>query len=209
MSTKLLIATRNRGKLREFQALFAAVADVVVLSLDDVANAPEDVVEDGDTFLANATKKAIEVAQATGHLTLADDSGLEVDALQGAPGVHSARFAGSHGDDGANNRLLLERMKNIANENRTARFRCVLVLADPDARGGCKTFSCDGAWEGSIAHEERGTEGFGYDSLFLAVGETRTNGELSADEKNARSHRALAARQMARILAQYLPTRSA
>lgn len=209
MTQKLLIATRNRGKLREFQALFRDVPDIELVSLDDAPNAPADVVEDGETFLANAEKKATEVALATGMLTLADDSGLEVDALGGQPGVHSARYAGAHGDDGANNRLLLERMTNVPREKRSARFRCVLVFADPSSGAVCTTLHSDGAWEGSIAYEERGSEGFGYDSLFVSEGETRTNGELTPAEKNARSHRALAAAKMARIVAQYLAAKSA
>lgn len=200
----LLVATRNRGKLVEFQKLLAPLASLKLVSMDEVPNAPLEVVEDGETFEANAAKKAREVAAATRMLTLADDSGIEVDALDGAPGVYSARFAGEPANDARNNELLLARLAEVPHEQRTARFRCVLAFADPNGKLGAAIQLCDGTWEGHIATESRGENGFGYDSLFVSVGESRTNGELSAAEKNARSHRAIAAQKMLRFLENYL-----
>jgi XTP/dITP diphosphohydrolase len=186
---KLLFATRNRGKLAELGRLVAPLA-VQVLSLDD-AKVPE-VVEDAPTFAGNAEKKARAAQQATGLAALADDSGLEVDALAGAPGVHSARFAGDH-DDGANNRELLRRLADVPWPSRTARFRCVLALVD---ERGQLTLS-DGTCEGRIAHAPRGAGGFGYDPLFVVGGvdeRDATMAELSAEQKDRASHRGAALR---------------
>ncbi len=204
---RLLVATRNRGKLVEFQKLLGPLTDVQVVSMDEVQSAPREVVEDGDTFIANATKKAQEVSSATGMLTLADDSGIEVDALGGAPGVVSARFAGEGASDADNNRLLLQKLAHVPTEQRGARFRCVLALSDPTGPLGTRVHIEEGVWEGTVADAESGTCGFGYDSLFISDGETRTNGELLPDEKNARSHRAIAARAMIGFLANYLQVR--
>jgi XTP/dITP diphosphohydrolase len=129
MTVSLLVATRNKGKLAELRELVADLG-VTLLSLDEVRGAPRDVVEDGATFEDNARKKALEYARATGLPTLADDSGLEVDALAGEPGVRSARFAGARATDGENNRLLLSRLEEFGGDERTARFRCVLAFAD-------------------------------------------------------------------------------
>ncbi len=144
-----------------------------------------DPVEDKDTFIGNATKKAIEFAEAAGIPALADDSGLEVDALDGAPGVFSARFSGEGATDARNNALLLERLQDVA-APRTARFRCVLVLASPE---GSVVHTTRGVCEGTILETPRGTAGFGYDPLFVPDGFDVTMAELSATQKSAISHR--------------------
>lgn len=197
---KIVVATRNAGKVREFASLVADVSTVSFVSMAEYAHVP-DVVEDGDTFLANAEKKAAEVARATGCWALADDSGLEVDALGGAPGVYSARYAGVHGDDGANNAKLVAALAKVAAAQRTARFRCVLALAEPLPGGAARmVWTGDGACEGHIAPATRGTGGFGYDPLFVPDGHGQTFGELPATTKNALSHRAQAARKLAEWL---------
>jgi len=189
---RLVVATRNRGKLAEFRSLLGAHRGLELLCLSDLPPLPE-VVEDGDTFLANAQKKAREVALATRLPTLADDSGLLVDALDGAPGVHSARFAGEHASDDENNTRLLELLANVPTEDRRARFRCVLALATPDGTLGPHT---EGECEGRIVREPRGAHGFGYDPLFEVEGLGRTMAELSSAEKDDLSHRAVATRRM-------------
>jgi XTP/dITP diphosphohydrolase len=181
---KLLIATRNRHKLEEIRAILA-LHGVACVGLGEIPDAPE-VVEDGDTFEANAIKKAASLARVTGLWTLADDSGLEVDALDGDPGVRSARYAGEPSDDGANNRKLLAALAN--HTNRRARFRCVIALADPG--GHVRTVS--GACPGVILTSPRGRAGFGYDPLFVPDGADRTFAELDAATKNRISHRARA-----------------
>ena len=197
---KIVVATRNAGKVREFAALLADVQQVSFFSMAEFADVP-DVVEDGETFLANAEKKAVAIANATGLWALADDSGLEVDALGGAPGVHSARYAGVHGDDGANNAKLLTALADVDAGGRTARFRCVLTLAEPaegaDARVAWRG---EGVCEGHIAGAARGEGGFGYDPLFVPRGHGQTFGELPVATKNALSHRAQAARKFAEWL---------
>jgi len=189
---RLVVATRNRGKLAELRSLLGAHRGLELLCLSDLPPLPE-VVEDGDTFLANAQKKAREVALATRLPTLADDSGLLVDALEGAPGVHSARFAGEQASDDENNTRLLELLANVPTEDRRARFRCVLALARPDGTLGPHT---EGECEGRIVREPRGAHGFGYDPLFEVEGLGRTMAELSSAEKDDLSHRAVATRRM-------------
>ena len=189
---RLVVATRNRGKLAELRSLLGAHRGLELLCLSDLPPLPE-VVEDGDTFLANAQKKAREVALATRLPTLADDSGLLVDALDGAPGVHSARFAGEQASDDENNTRLLELLANVPTEDRRARFRCVLALATPDGTLGPHT---EGECEGRIVREPRGAHGFGYDPLFEVEGLGRTMAELSSAEKDDLSHRAVATRRM-------------
>jgi XTP/dITP diphosphohydrolase len=207
-STRLLLATRNRGKLAEFRALFAAVPALELVGLDDVPPLPE-VVEDGDSFQANAAKKALGVAQGSGLLVLADDSGLEVDAIEGAPGVFSARFAGPGATDSDNNRKLLDLLKDVADEKRTARFRCVLALAQPAASppGAAIVRLEHGVCEGRILFDPKGSHGFGYDPVFLPDGHERSMAELTAEEKNRISHRARAARAMRDFLASFLARR--
>ncbi|MEO6952260.1 MAG: XTP/dITP diphosphatase [Polyangia bacterium] len=181
---KLVVATRNAGKKRELAALLAPLGYELV-TLDE-AGVEGEVEETGDTFVENAELKARAALDATGLATLADDSGLEVDALGGAPGVHSARYAGVAHDEQANNARLLRELVGV--EDRTARFRCTLVYLEP----GGRRVVVDGACEGRIGTEPRGANGFGYDPLFLlrTSGYERTMAELSADEKNRSSHRA-------------------
>lgn len=177
----LYVATGNAHKLSEIEAILGVTAR----GLRDVPDAPE-VVEDGDTFEENAVKKAAALAAHTGGWALADDSGLEVDALDGAPGVRSARFAGRHGDDAANNALLLEKLRGT--DHRAARFVCVIALCGPG--GGAHTFR--GECRGRIAQAPRGTEGFGYDPLFVPDGYAKTFGELGEAVKHRLSHRSRA-----------------
>lgn len=189
--TRLLFATRNAGKLRELRAL-TAPHGIEVVSLDEVAPFDE-VDEDAPTFAGNAEKKARAALAATGLAALADDSGLEVDALGGAPGVRSARYAQPH-DDAANNQKLLAALAEVPDGRRTARFRCALALVTPKGR----LLTADGTCEGAIAHAPRGSGGFGYDPLFIvaALPGGRTMAELSPDEKNRISHRGQALRAM-------------
>ena len=180
----VVAATTNEGKLRELRRLLADTG-VEVRSLADVPDAPA-VVEDGATFAANARKKALACARHCGLPALADDSGLEVDALGGAPGVRSARYAGEDADDAANVAKLLAAMRDVAAPDRRARFRCAIVLALPT--GATVLGSC----EGRITCEPRGEGGFGYDPVFLYEPEGKTFAELAPDTKNRVSHRARA-----------------
>ncbi|WP_303721090.1 XTP/dITP diphosphatase [Malonomonas rubra] len=193
---KLLVATGNQGKLREIRRLLEG-SGVEVVGLDQFPEAP-DVVEDGDTFEANARKKALEMAQFSGYLTLADDSGLTVAALHGAPGVHSARYAGEQGNDAANNAKLLAEMSDIADEKRQAEFNCVMALAVP--AGDCQVFA--GKVSGLIMRGERGDGGFGYDPLFMVPEYGKTMAELPLDIKNRISHRGAALKQVLPVLQQ-------
>lgn len=185
---KLLLATKNRGKVREVSEILSGLG-VEVVCLADLPGAPE-VDEDGETFVENARKKAHALASWSGSMTLADDSGLEVEALGGRPGVRSARYAGDRATDEENNRKLLEELRGIGPEARRARFRCVMVLAAPDGR----EWVTEGTWEGVIAAEPRGSSGFGYDPVFLLPEQNRTVAELLPEEKNRMSHRAMALR---------------
>jgi XTP/dITP diphosphohydrolase len=206
MPHKLLLATKNKGKVREFRALFADLPDLEVFAIDDVGDLP-DVVEDGDTFEHNARKKALEIAEATHMLVLSDDSGLEVDALGGRPGIHSARYAGGAGDH-ANNQKLMHELRDVPDERRTARYRVVLALADLQGPLGNAVHFTHGTCEGRIRREPRGEGGFGYDPYFEPAGYTCTMAELPADEKNKISHRAQAALAMREFLARYLKARA-
>ncbi len=178
---KLVLATNNRHKIREIREILGSRFEEI-LSLSE-AGITHDTVEDGHTFAENAEKKAREIAQLSGMPALADDSGLSVDALGGAPGIFSARFAGVHGDDEKNNDLLLEKLRGET--NRAAHYTCAVCLYRPD---GGKT-EAEGYLSGTIAAERHGTGGFGYDPIFYPAGETRTLAEMSEDEKNAISHR--------------------
>lgn len=186
---KLLVATHNPHKLDEILAIFARPG-LVLLSMRDLPDLPE-VVEDGETLEANACKKAITLARATGLWALADDTGLEVSALGGEPGVYSARYAGENVSYAANNAKLLHKLAGQA--DRRACFRSVIALADPG--GNCRTV--EGRCEGRIAEATRGANGFGYDPVFVPDGFTRTFAELEPEEKNRVSHRGNALRAAA------------
>ncbi len=197
---RIVLASRNKGKIRELHELLAESGIAAeVLSLADFPELPE-IEEDGATFQENAMKKATIVTAATGLITLADDSGLEVDVLGGQPGVMSARFAGSHGNDRANNALLLDRLQGVAESHRTARFRCAIAIAAPD--GMIET--CDGFCEGVIGFAPKGEGGFGYDPLFFIPEQGMTMAELPEGTKNRISHRAKAMQQAIAILPGFL-----
>lgn len=194
----LLIATRNRGKVREFREMFAG-AGVNVRDLAEVEDdfEPE---ETGRTFLANACLKASAYARRLGSWTLADDSGLCVDALGGAPGVFSARFAAMNGageGDAANNGWLLKRLEKVPEADRTARFVCSLAVAD---EAGRIVLTTRGTIEGRILHAPRGENGFGYDPLFLVPELGKTTAQLPPEEKHDISHRGRAMRRLSRLL---------
>jgi XTP/dITP diphosphohydrolase len=195
---QLLIATHNTGKVREYAQLMADLP-LTLLSLSDIGIA-WNIAETGETFEANAQLKAEGYCRATGLLTLADDSGLEVDALQGAPGVYSARFAGEGASDAARYQLLLERMRAVPDDQRQARFRCVIAIAHPNQ----PTQYVIGVCEGFIAHEPRGVNGFGFDPVFWLPQHNQTMAELSPDEKNRLSHRGQAALRAAAVLRRML-----
>ncbi len=190
MAHRLLIATGNPGKIREFRALFDAhvESEWELVAPADVGLKDFTVVEDGDTYAENAGRKARSYANAAGLPALADDSGIEVDALDGAPGLYSARYAGEDSDDAANRAKMLRELADVPAERRAARFRCVIALAFPyttNLRLG------EGVVEGSIAMDERGDLGFGYDPLF-ALPNGQRMAELDVAEKNRISHRARA-----------------
>ena len=192
----VVLASRNRGKLRELERLLAEeLGDVIALcTLDDIGFTAE-IEENGTTFAENALIKAKAIAD-LGYVALADDSGLCVDALGGAPGVYSARYAGVHGDDAANNALLLENLKG--QKERAAAFVSVFACAFPD---GSAPIVAEGRAPGVILEEQRGEGGFGYDPLFYVPLMGKTFAELSAEEKNAISHRGMAVRAFAKLFA--------
>ena len=183
-----VVASANANKLEELRALFAGVP-VALESRPSDLDVPE---ETGTSFLANARLKARAVARATGQVALADDSGLEVDALGGDPGVRSARYAGADASDADNNRRLLDELDGIHGVNRRARFRCVLALVAPDGR----EVTAEGRIEGFVRLEPAGGGGFGYDPLFQPEGDTRSLAEYAPAEKNAVSHRGRAAQKL-------------
>ncbi|MBC8509920.1 MAG: RdgB/HAM1 family non-canonical purine NTP pyrophosphatase [Chloroflexi bacterium] len=181
---KLVIASGNKGKLRELSALLEPLDYEVHTQAE--FNVP-DVPETGTTFVENAIIKARHAAELTGLAAVADDSGIEVDALDGAPGVYSARFSAPNATDAKNNALLIEKLRNVPEADRTARYRAVIVYMrhakDPSP------IICEGSWEGRIVLEPRGEGGFGYDPYFFVPTHGCTSAELSADQKNAISHR--------------------
>ena len=197
---RVLIASQNEGKVREFRRLLGSIpADFVGINDLPKVEAPD---EDGATFFENAAIKARFYSQHFGEIALADDSGLVVDALGGAPGVHSARYGGDGLSDLDRLRLLLANLRDVPAEERTARFECVVVVAGPE-RGG-DILHAVGAVEGKIITEPRGSNGFGYDPVFVPSGETLTTAEMSADEKDALSHRGLAVRAIAPRLSEFI-----
>ena len=193
----LVIATGNQGKARELLALLSGVPfELRTLADYPPFTMPE---ESGDTYEANARIKAEATARHTGALSLGDDSGIEVDALGGAPGVRSARFGGPGLDDAGRVRHLLAQIEEVPDAQRAARFRCVIALASPDGRVRTVAASCDGR----IVREPRGAGGFGYDPLFFLPGEEATFGELPPERKNRVSHRAGAVRAAAALLREW------
>jgi XTP/dITP diphosphohydrolase len=197
---RIVLASGNAGKLAEFEALLQDWhCEVVPQSRFSV---PE-VIEDGDNFVANALLKAHAAAQYSGLPAIADDSGLDVDALAGAPGIFSARYAGENASDADNNRKLLQALKGVPEAQRTARFHCALVYLrhwqDPNP------IICQASWEGRILESPRGDQGFGYDPLFLVEDQTNTSAELLAAEKNRISHRGQAMAKLLEALQQEYP----
>lgn len=197
---RLVIATGNRGKIREMLEALSGLP-VEILTRDDFASWP-DLVEDGKTFEENAAAKAVSLARWAGMPALADDSGLEVRALGGAPGVISAHYAGAHGDDEANIARLMREMEDIEPRDRGARFVCVLALASPAGELVRIRETCEGA----ISPQPRGEMGFGYDPVFIPEGGERTMAELTLEEKNALSHRGKALRRLRSLLEAGEPT---
>ena len=191
---RLVLATGNRGKIKEIAEALAGL-ELDILTREDLDAWPH-LAEEGDTFEENARAKATVLARWAGMPALADDSGLEVEALGGAPGVDSALYAGTHGDDEANIERLLREMEGVPRGERGARFVCVLVLASPGGETALIRDTC----EGSIAAAPRGEGGFGYDPVFVPAGMERTMAELSLREKNALSHRGKALRRLRAML---------
>jgi XTP/dITP diphosphohydrolase len=202
----LLLATHNRGKLTELRALLGGLPIELVPLASALPGKPQ-AVEDGHTFLENARAKASAAAAATMMVTLAEDAGLEVDALGGRPGVRSARYAGEGATDAENNAALLKALDEIDDDQRTARFRCVMVLVDPWGEGDAREFVAEGRCEGSIARAPRGGGGFGYDPLFVVASSGRTMAELDDDEKNRVSHRARAMEALLPVLEERIARR--
>lgn len=198
---RLLIATHNRGKLVEYQEMFADAFELV--TLDDVG-IREDVAETGASFAENARVKAVAYARTSGLLTLADDSGLQVDALGGEPGVYSKRYAGDDKSDADRIVFLLAKLRNVPRGKRSARFRCAIAIASP--RG--ELWECEGTCEGEIEFAPRGTNGFGYDPVFFVVERGVTMAELSSADKNKISHRARAAAGAREILSKIIARRN-
>jgi XTP/dITP diphosphohydrolase len=198
--TKLLLATRNAGKLAELQRLLqTAVPGVEVVGLRDVEGYPE-APETGATFAENALLKAREAVRYTGLPAVADDSGLTVDALNGMPGVLSARWSGGHGDDDANTALLLGQIADVPDERRGAAFVCAAALVTPDGT----EHVLERQWRGTVVREKRGANGFGYDPVFVPEGLQVTSAELAPEEKDARSHRGQAFAALVPVLAEVL-----
>lgn len=192
---KLVLATRNSGKVREISEMLEVHNEIELLSLQNYPDAP-DVVEDGVTYEENAIKKAAMLAEYTGHLTIADDSGLEVDALDGAPGVHSARYAGENASDQDRIAKLLRALQGVPDDQRSARFICVVAIAEPLSESEIVRGVC----EGHIIHTPRGEGGFGYDPVFVPIGYEKTFAELGDNIKNQISHRAKALDKAIKLL---------
>ncbi|MFC2337123.1 MAG: RdgB/HAM1 family non-canonical purine NTP pyrophosphatase [Negativicutes bacterium] len=198
---RIVVATKNPGKIREMTAAFRELP-VELVALASFGRLP-DAVEDGETFAANAEIKARFYMQATGVACLADDSGLEVEALGGAPGVYSARFAGYHADDAANNAKLLSELTRVGRAQSAAAYRCALAFVDTNGRLLLASGSC----QGTVKKEPRGVGGFGYDPYFY-IEENKTMAELTLQEKDKISHRGNALREMAKLLNVYLSGRN-
>lgn len=195
MSSVIVAATKNRHKIQEIEAITQEFG-MLIISRDEAGVSDIEINEDGETFEENSYKKAFEIMKLCNNITIADDSGLEVDCLDGAPGVYSARFAGKDGDDDANNRKLTELIKDVPYEQRTGRFVSVITMVFPDG----ETISARGEVEGHLLTEKRGTSGFGYDPLFVPEGYDRTFGELGPEIKNSISHRSRALARLRELL---------
>ncbi len=195
MTRRIVLATRNEGKIAELREILARTLADLDLELAGIGGFPQvpDIPETGVTFEENALLKARAAAEATGLPALADDSGLAVDVLGGAPGVFSARWCGRHGDDEANLRLLLAQLQDVPDEHRGAAFVCAAALVLPSGESACRL----GRFAGVLTREPRGSGGFGYDPILQVAGGTRTSAELTAAEKNSRSHRGQAFRLLA------------
>lgn len=191
---KVVMASSNAGKLREIAALLRRLGIELVAQSEFGV---EDVDETGTTFAENSLLKAKHAAEATGLPAIADDSGLAVDALDGAPGVYSARYSGPYATDAKNNHKLLEALAGVAASDRGAAFHCVATFVHPD---GSPPLVASGEWRGSILTAQRGDSGFGYDPLFLDPESGRSSAELSAEEKNARSHRGNALKKLVQLI---------
>ena len=189
---KLIIASNNKHKIIEIKQILGRYFDDIV-SLNE-AGIDHETIEDGQTFLENANKKATEIAEISGCFSIADDSGLCVDALGGEPGIYSARYCGHHGDDEANNDLLIEKLAN--EPNKSAHYTCAIVLAAPDG----KTFSAEDYMQGEIILKRQGSNGFGYDPIFFLPEYNKTVAEISPEEKNKISHRAKALLKLLNVL---------
>lgn len=199
---RIIAATQNKHKIEEIQAITSEF-DMEVVSLSEAGIPDIEIIENGTTFEENSEKKAREIMMLSGEITIADDSGLMVDALGGAPGVFSARFAGEEGNDAKNNEKLLRLLSGVKPEDRTACFVSVITLMYPDGRKLVARGEC----EGHIQYQERGSNGFGYDPLFVPVGYDKTFAELSAEEKNKISHRAKALQNLRKLLAEGIKTK--
>lgn len=195
MEDTIVAATQNKHKITEIEAITREFG-LNIISREEAGLPDIDIVEDGETFEENSYKKAYEIMKLCKMITIADDSGLEVDCLNGAPGVYSARFAGENGDDEANNCKLIDLIKDVPYEKRTGRFVSVISMVFPDGQ----TLSARGEVEGHILLQARGKHGFGYDPLFVPEGYDKTFGELDADVKNRISHRANALKELRRLL---------
>jgi XTP/dITP diphosphohydrolase len=191
---EVIVATRNKGKLREFRDALKGL-NLRIYGLSDFPDVPE-IEEDGQSFTENALKKARFYSRVFGKLTIADDSGLEVESLKGQPGVHSARYAGERASTQENNQKLLREMKGVPISKRGARFRCIIAVKS--FRG--KEILAEGSCKGKIGFKEKGRKGFGYDPLFVLPREGRTMAELSLEEKNRISHRGKALRKIRKII---------
>lgn len=192
---RIVAATKNKHKVDEIQAITKEFG-MDVIPRDEAGVPDVEVEEDGSTFEENSEKKAREIQALCGEITIADDSGLMVDALGGAPGVISARFAGEDGNDEKNNEKLLRLLDNVDRDKRTARFVSVITMIYPDGRKIVARGEC----EGHIIYKPRGTNGFGYDPLFIPIGYDKTFAELSGEEKNRISHRAAALQKLKLLL---------
>jgi XTP/dITP diphosphohydrolase len=203
MSARVVLATRNNHKVAELRRIFAdADVQVELLGTDEFPDLP-DVPETGSTFAANALLKARDVAQRTGLVAIADDSGLCVDALNGMPGIFSARWAGTHGNDLANLELVLAQLRDVPASRRTAAFHCAAAIATPEGDERV----VEGVLDGVLIDVPRGGNGFGYDPIFIPLGYQETTAEMTAEQKDAISHRGIAFRALAPVLAEVMSRR--